>query len=200
MGGTSIAMNQYSYKNLEIEIFNDSGFTPGPDNTHTYLAHYYAEGPESYCSSFHGVKISGGETEMNSCLLYGSGGSAGIYSNSSLPDNNRLVICCGDSLFCLNLPSLELQWNIQADMVTCFEVFKYENDYLVYGELEISRINAEGKIQWSFSGADIFVSMDDEVSFTLQSDHIALVDFQGNKYQVDFDGKLIWDSINYPAH
>jgi hypothetical protein len=191
-------MNHYTYQNLRIKIFDDRSFTPGSDNIHTYLSYYYSQDEMDYHNLYHGVKIFDGDTEIDSCLLLGSGGTTGIHQTSSLLDGNQLLICCGDSLFCLTLPLLELKWSIQVDMATCFQVLKHQNDYLVHGEVEISRINRKGEIKWTFMGADIFVSIKGDESFTLQPNHIALIDFERNRYEIDFDGRLIWDSINYP--
>ena len=99
-------------------------------------------------------------------------------------------------LFCLGLPDLQLNWQTTVDLAACFEVFKLEEDYIVHGEIEISRIDKYGKIKWSFSGVDIFVVLDETKSFVLHSDHIFLTDFEKNTYKIDFNGKLIWDSIN----
>jgi len=51
-----------------------------------------------------------------------------------------------------------LQWKTKADVATCFEIFKYRSDYIVHGEMAISRLSADGDIIWQQSGADIFVS------------------------------------------
>jgi len=87
------------------------------------------------------------------------------------------------------LPDLNLLWQTHADTATCLQVFKFENDYLVHGELEISRIDKNGNIKWQFSGADIFVSFEGAEEFILNPDHILLKDFSGRQYKIDFDGQ-----------
>lgn len=47
------------------------------------------------------------------------------------------------------------------------------------------------KIMWSFSGKDIFVSVSGKTSFELKESSICLYDFEGNDYELDFDGNLI---------
>jgi len=47
-------------------------------------------------------------------------------------------------------------------------------------------------IQWQFSGKDIFVSYNDDApAFEMKSDRIYLRDFEGDHYEIDYDGKLI---------
>jgi len=92
----------------------------------------------------------------------------------------------------LTLPELNLLWQTKVDNATCFQVFKLDNDYLTHGELEISRVDNEGKIKWQFGGADIFVTIEGQDEFEFNSDHIMLTDFCKTKYKIDFNGKLLW--------
>jgi hypothetical protein len=94
----------------------------------------------------------------------------------------------------LSLPDLQLNWSTILDTATCFQIFKLDDDYLVHGEIEISRIDQKEAIKWKFGGADIFVSIDGEEEFKLGEDHILLTDFSKSKYKIDFDGNLLWDN------
>ena len=127
---------------------------------------------------------------MNSCIIIGSGGATVVHQNSSLVDDCQLVICCCDTIFGLTLPGLELKWQTQADQSTCFEIHKLCEDYIVHGELLISRLDREGNIKWQFGGSDIFLSFDNDEAFKLYADHIALTDFKNTTYKIDFDGKI----------
>jgi len=109
-------------------------------------------------------------------------------------DNEQLVICCCDTVFCLTLPDLHLKWKTRADDATCFQIFKQQDDYIVHGELQITKLDKNGKIKWQFGGADIFVCIDGEEAFKLESDGILLRDFAKTEYKIDFDGKLLWDT------
>lgn len=113
--------------------------------------------------------------------------------NSFIIDEDHLVICFSDTIFCLSLPDLDLKWKIQIDPITCFQIFKLKDDYIVHGETQVTKLNKNGKIIWQFEGTDIFVSLDDE-SFRIDNDGILLTDFSNRKYKIDFDGKLIWDT------
>ena len=183
-------MKQHQFQDLTIQIFNDSTFSFGSaDNRHHYLKHYFGRDLQGYIASKLGIKIFDEDNEINSCIIMGSGGATGVHENSSLLDYDRLLVCCCDSVFCLTLPDLNLLWQTHADTATCLQVFKFENDYLVHGELEISRIDKNGNIKWQFSGADIFVSFEGAEEFILNPDHILLKDFSGRQYKIDFDGQ-----------
>jgi hypothetical protein len=86
---------------------------------------------------------------------------------------------------------LELKWATQSDPATCFGIYKLQDDYIVHGEIEISRLDKEGNIKWQFGGSDIFVTFDADDAFKLNADHIALTDFYRIKYKIDFNGKII---------
>ena len=190
-------MIPFQFKNLTIEVFDDSTYSYGStDNKFNYLKHYFGDGGQEYPVSKHGIKIFDNDKEINSCIIIGSAGATGIHKNSVLIDNDKLILCCCDTLFCLTLPELNLLWQTKVDTATCFQVFKLDNDYLVHGELEISRVDNEGKIKWQFGGADIFVTIEGQDEFEFNSDHIMLTDFCKTKYKIDFDGKLLWTTHN----
>ncbi len=179
-------MNRYEYNDQIIEVFNDRA-----DSPNNYSLIYFSGDENDYQVSHHGIRVFENGIEKASCLLIGSGGATGIYENSSLIQDNRLVICCCDTIFCISLPKLQLNWKIKADLATCFQVLPLDEDFIVHGELQISRIDMNGYVKWSFSGHDIFVSMDENSSIELLSDHILLHDFIGTHYMLDFDGKLM---------
>src|SRR4051794_33603776 len=111
------------------------------------------------------------QTELLKSAIIGSiGGGTGIHKNSVLYEDARVLICCSDSIFCLSVPELVLLWRTQADPATCFEIYKYQDSYIVHGELEISRLDKDGKIIWQNSGADIFITITGEHSFELKDD------------------------------
>ena len=185
-------MNRYLYDNLTIEVFNDSTFSPNSsDNLNVYKDIYFGEDAEKYPSSKHGIRLVENGKEINNCLIIGSGGGTSINENSSILDNDNLLICCSDSVFSISILDLKLNWVKKLDMATCFKIFRIENDFVVHGELEITRIDSLGNIIWQLGGGDIFVSLDDEDSFQLNENHIVLKDFTGTSYMIDFDGKIL---------
>lgn len=185
-------MNRYLYKDLRIEVFNEPTYEFGSvDNNFNYTKIFFSDDGQEYPTSKHGIKIYSDNQIITSCLLIGSGGTTGVYQNSSLIDNNELLICCCDTIFCIALPTLDLKWKIKADLATCFQIFKQDNDYIVHGETLIVKLDKEGNIKWEFGSNDIFVSLDNEEVFIIENDGISLTDFSKTKYKINFDGKLI---------
>lgn len=188
-------MNSYLYKDLTIEIANEPTYTVGSsDDNFIYSKHYFGDGAKEYPTSKHGIKIYQDNQIIDSCLVIGSGGATGVHKNSLLVDNDQLLLCCCDTVFCLTLPDLALKWKVQADQATCFQIFQHQNDYIVHGEFQVTKLDKNGNKKWEFGGADIFVSIDNEEEFKLESDGILLTDFAKTKYKIDFNGKLICDT------
>jgi hypothetical protein len=188
-------MNKHQYKDLTIEVLDEPTYKFGSvDNNFVYSKTCFGDNAEQYPTSKHGIKIYRDDQIIDSCVIIGSGGATGINQNSSLVDNDQLVICCCDTVFSLTLPSLELKWKTQADQATCFQVFKQQDDLIVHGELQVTKLDKDGNKKWEFGGADIFVSIDNEEEFKIENDGILLTDFAKTKYKIDFDGKLLWDT------
>ena len=191
-------MNNYKYKDLTVEVINEPTYKFGSSDNHfNYSKHYFGDGAAEYPTSKHGIKIYQNGQIIDSCIIIGSGGATGINKNSSLIDNNQILLCCCDTIFCLTLPNLELKWKTQADQATCFQIFQQQDDYIIHGELQVTKLDKDGNQKWEFGGADIFVSIDNEEEFKLETDGILLTDFAKTKYKIDFDGKLVWDTYKH---
>jgi hypothetical protein len=192
---TNHKMKRYQYNELTIEVRDEPTYKVGStDNNFNYSKHFFGNDGETFPTSKHGIKVFSDEHEINSCIIIGSGGATGVHENSSIINNDQIVICCCDTVFCLTIPELDLKWKTQADQATCFQVFKKENDYIVHGELQVTKLNNDGLKLWEFGGADIFVSIDGEEEFKLEDDGILLMDFEKTKYKIDYEGKLLWDT------
>ncbi len=188
-------MKRYQYKDLTIEILDEKDYRLGSaDNSFFYKKQYFGIDTQEYPTSKHGIKVWRDDQVIDSCIIIGSGGATGVHQNSSLLDDEHLLICCCDTIFCVTLPYLNLEWKTQVDPATCFQVFKLRDDYVVHGELQIVRIDKKGLIKWEFIGADIFVSVDNKEEFKIENDGILLTDFSNTKYKIGFDGKLISDT------
>lgn len=186
-------MNRHQYKDLTIEVLDEPTYKFGSSNNN-YSKHYFGDGALEYPTSKHGIKIYQDDQVIDSCIIIGSGGATGVHKNSSLLDNDQLLLCCCDTIFCVTLPDLELNWKTKADQATCFQIFGHQGEYIIHGELHVAKIDKDGIIKWKFGGADIFVSIDNEEEFKIENDGISLTDFGKTIYKIDFDGKLIWDT------
>lgn len=185
-------MNTHSYQNLVIEVFDDPTYQSGSvDNKYKYSKQYSSADEGYQPTSKHGIKIYQDGKEWSSCIILGAAGGTRIHNTSSVVAGDQLVICCADNIFCLSLPDLNLKWNTQADQVTCFQIYNLDKDYIIHGELSISRIDKNGNIKWQLGSSDIFVTLDGDEAFTLNTDYIELTDFGKGKYKVDFNGETI---------
>ncbi|NBB27909.1 hypothetical protein [Cellulophaga sp. BC115SP] len=186
-------MIRFETSDLTIELLNESIYrVDSVDNMFSYTKQYSSSDGSQVSSSKIGIKIYQHKELVDSCIIIGIGGVSAITQYSYIIASENILICCGDSVFCLSLPSLELVWNMKLDDITCFQIFKCEDDFLIHGEIEITRIDTEGKIKWKFSGKDIFVSLTQEKAISILPDGVLLTDFEQTKYKIDFDGKLTW--------
>ena len=186
-------MKTLHYRDFIVEIISDDTFKKdSSDNVFHYdLVYCDTESPDYEPSSKHGVMLKENDKIIISAILCGVGGATGIHDNSAIIDNDNLFVCVANKIFSLSLPDLQLNWIINPDWASCFQIFKTQHGTIVHGETEISSIDLSGKILWSFSGADIFVTPESGNEIELKEDYINLVDWNGKKYQIDYNGKLI---------
>jgi len=179
------------YDDLTIQLSHASNFDPfSADNSKSYT-NAYIESNEFRNNSLHGISVYKNEDEISNAVIGAGGGATGIHQTCCLIKNDVLFVCCGQKVYALLLPSLNLYWDRTLDMATCFEIYEYEDDLIVHGEVEISRLTTAGETKWQFSGRDIFVTMDGKKEFQIIEGGITLIDFQGYKYVLDGNGKLI---------
>jgi hypothetical protein len=161
------------------------------DNLNLYSA-VYGESSEYKSDSMYEVSVFLADDLLKRILIRANGGGTIIHKTSFVVEADRMVICYSDTVFCLSLPNLSLLWNTKADGASCFEIFKYQSDYIVHSELEITRLSKNGDIIWQQSGADIFVTPGNcESDFIVTADYILATDWENRKYKLDFDGNII---------
>ena len=188
-------MIKIDYKNFEIELFNDLN-----DNLNSIINSKNneidfgskKENPEY--QSRHYILIKEFGIEISNITIYETNSASGIYEETFAIVDNRLFVISGSEIYCLEIPSLKLIWHKEFDRITNFTIHKLENDFIIYGELEIFRITKEGEIIWRFGGRDIWVNFEGKNPFNIESDKIRLFDFESNEYVLDFDGNLREDN------
>lgn len=182
---------EYLNKQYKIEIFKDYTFTNHSVDNFNHYDSIYLEESQYLFPSIYGIKVCENDRLIKSAVIGSSGGGTMINATSAVIENDKILICCSDTIFCLSIPELSLLWRTQADNVTCFEVYKYEDCYIIHGEAEISLLNKEGKILWQFGGADIFVAQDGTQGFELNDENIIVKDWDNSVYTLDYNGKVI---------
>jgi len=175
----------------QVKIIDESEYNPDwKDNSSDYEKKHFIESDYRLSTKF-GIKIFENEIKLNSALITSEGGASGLHETSQVIENNRILICCCDSVFCLELPTLNLIWRTKVDWATALQIHKIDNGYIVHGELEITRIDNDGEIIWKNSGADIFVTPDGKDDFEISSGLIKVMDWDRKSYVWDFDGNEI---------
>ncbi len=142
-------------------------------------------------SSMLSIELYQDDVCLKSILIAGYGGGTTIHPSSLVIDESQIVTCCGNAVFCITIPELTLKWKTRADDATCFEVFKYQDDYIVHGEMEISRVDKNGVIVWQRSGADIYTTPTGKDDFKVTDDFIIATDWNYQQYKFAFDGNIM---------
>lgn len=175
----------------KVEIINESKYNPeSKDNLFDYKKKHLTETDFNLPTKF-GIRLSENEIEISSAIIGAEGGASGLHKTSQIIENNRILICCSDTIFCLDLVTLNLNWKTEVDQATAFEIFAIDNGYIIHGELEITRIDSNGKIIWQNNGADIFVSPEGNEDFEIKENYIRATDWEKRNYVWDYNGKEI---------
>jgi len=181
-------MIYHAIQKYHISVYDDETFTEGSvDHINHYDFVYFEESPYR-STSIYGIKVFQDNALIKSAVIGAIGGGTSIHETSMISEDDRLLICCSDTIFCLSIPDLTLLWRTQADEATCFGIYKYQDSYIIHGELEISRLDRDGKILWQQGGADIFTTITDEQNFELSEHFIMVRDFENRVYKFDYDG------------
>lgn len=173
----------------QIETFGDPNFKKNSADNLNHYDNVYLHESEYLPSTIFGIRVYENEKIKSSAVIGAEFGSTGIGENSIIFEPNRILICCSNKIVCLSIPNLELLWETKADQITCFEILKYKDNYIVHGELEISRLDNNGKIVWQKSGAEIFVTPNAENLLKLNKDYISVIDWDNKVYKFGYDGQ-----------
>lgn len=184
--------HQTRFFTLKIDVFDDPSFTQSAAEATAYDKVYMAETDRGYePNSQHAIVVYRDHVKTASAMLLSTAGATTVTPDSVLIDNHHIITRCGNTVFCLDLLNLDLQWMVEADWATCFSIHLYQNSYITHGETSITRIHREGSVLWSYSGADIFVRLDGGPAFIMHDAYIELNDFNGGHYTMDYDGNAI---------
>ena len=177
--------------NYEIEIQKDDTYSVNSaDNQFDYKNIYFTPSDFILPTKI-GLKIFENEELISSAIIGSIGGGTGIHDKSQIIEIDKLIICCSDSVFCLSIPDLNLLWKTQADLATCFEIYKLQDSFIVHGEMEITKLDLNGKILWQNGGADIFTTEKGVDDFEITDSFIRATDWENRTYKFSFDGKQI---------
>lgn len=174
-----------------IKFFDEADYRfDSMDNIKTYNK-IFVSGNKAVLTSQIGIEVFEDDILKSSCLIGSEGGGTGINGNTTLISYGGIVICCSNTVFKLTIPDLDLEWKTIADLMTCWGIHYLDKDYVVHGELEISRLDKDGKIVWQKGGRDIWTTAEGIDDFAVYDDYILATDWDYNRYKFDFNGKLL---------
>lgn len=160
------------------------------DNIKTYNKTFIS-GEKSALTSLIGIEVFEDKELKSSCIIGSEGGGTGITGNTTLISFGGLVVCCSNTVFKLTIPDLNLEWKTISDSATCFGIHYLDKDYVVHGELEITKLDKDGKIVWQQSGRNIWTTKEGNEDFAVYDNHILARDWDYSIYKFDFNGKLL---------
>jgi hypothetical protein len=174
-----------------IKFYNETDYKfDSSDNVKTYDKTFIS-GDKNRLTSLIGIELADDNGFNTSCLVGSEGGGTGITGDLTLISYGGLVICCSNTVFKLTIPDLNLEWKTVADSATCFGIQYLDKDYLIHGELEITRLDKDGKIVWQKSGRDIWTTAEGIDDFIVYDDYILATDWEYYRYKFDYDGNLL---------
>ncbi len=135
------------HKDLTIELFDDPLINQSSNHSPLYDRTYQADNVKDYGPvSQHAIIIYRGNTKIISANLLAAAGATSITSDSVLIDGDNLITRCCNTVFCLTLPGLDLNWMVEANWATCFSIHQYHDSYITHGEMSVSRIDRNGNL------------------------------------------------------
>lgn len=106
-----------------------------------------------------------------------------MHDKCALVRESQVFVCVGHSVFCIQLPDLSLVWTTIADSSTAFGLYSLEDQIIVHGEQEISKLSIHGERLWQASGSDIF-TMADGSCFEILNGVIHVRSWDGRTYNL----------------
>jgi len=107
-------------------------------------------------------------------------------------EGTALTILQGWQILQVNVLTGELIKSAAIDSMGCnLGLYKIHDKYLIHGEIDITMLNSDFQKLWYFSGRDIFVANSKTKAIEIKEDRICLNDFEGNYYELSFEGNEI---------
>ena len=185
------------YKNCIVELIDETSYTlNSSDNIHNYDKIISDDGISDNPTRY-GINIRDSSgIVIKSCLLIGgSGAGTSVGRESCVIEEDTLFVCISNEIFSLSLINLELNWYKEVDFATAFGIYKMNEDFIIHGEMSITRINKNGEIIWQQSGSDIFVlpmPRDSPVdNFHIDNNMIFVQSWDERKYCISYNGEIL---------
>ncbi len=184
-----------SFKDYTIDIIDDPNYSlKSADNAVSYDIEHFdgrTNTDRVYPTSKHGFRVSKDGKELTSAIICETGAGTTIHENSVLVMSDSIIVCCSNKVYSLSIPGLQINWKKRFDPATCLAIYSFKEDFIIHGELQITRIDKKGNEKWNFGARDILVTPDEKKSIELMGDKIKLRDWAGREYVLNENGKEI---------
>jgi hypothetical protein len=162
---------------LEVELWRDPAYASGSaGNVHRYGREIVIGGHQGQAT---GVEVRVDGRPAASAVLLCDAGCPGVSFTDAVLRGDTLYVGVRDHAAALWLPSLEVRWMTPVDDACLFGFVETGDDaLLLHGELWITRLGPDGRIQWQQGGEDIFTGgcwMEDGV--------VVAADWSGTEYR-----------------
>lgn len=180
---TSLQNNKYT-----IDITEDNTFTVGSSDNRKYDL---LMNPTNLKHSYKALRISVKGNAYREVVLIGDECTC-VQDNCAILEDDVLTVLLNNHITQINVAALEIVGGYDLDIFgTTFAIYRMVDGYLIYGEIEIIKLDNSFNIVWKFSGKDIFVSVSGKNAFELTEESIRLYDFEDNFYELNFDGNMV---------
>ena len=171
-----------------IEITEDNTFTIASADNRKYDL---LMNPTNLKHSYKALRISVKGNAYREIVLIGDECTC-AQDNCAILEDDVLTVLLNNHITQINIAALEIVGGYDFDVFgTTFAIYRMVDGYLIYGEIEIIKLDNSFNIVWKFSGKDIFVSVSGKNAFELTAESIKLYDFEDNFYELDFDGNMV---------
>ena len=182
------------YNDYVIEIIDEICYSlNSTDNTYNYDK-VFVVGNETDYSTKYGIRIKNSANEIikNCLLVCNTGAGTSVCKETCVIDEKTIFICISNVVVSLSLIELELNWFKEVDFATAFGIYKMNEDFIIHGELSITRLNKSGEIIWQQSGSDIFVLPCDFPidNFYIKDNMIFVQSWDESKYCISYNGEI----------
>lgn len=187
--GGSVKLSNEKYN---VEISFDDTYTPGSaDNKNVYdkvFNPFCIPGRQKYFKVLD-ISISdkmGGKLRAAVICEYMT------FSDNCIIRENDLVIMSENDLISFGLERAEICRVKSLDIGgETLGLYPYKDGFIIHGETEIAGVSGDFELLWSFSGEDIFATLDGSSAFEMDGDGITARDFSGKVYRIGYDGRKI---------
>lgn len=182
-------------KDFEIELKDDPSYRIKPASNPIY-GYEYSQGAiiKNLVFTINKraiiVRDIASKQEVSSAILCENGGKAALTQDCFKLAEDKLWICVGDKMYCLAIPSLEVNWFRNVDFGTIHSINFFGGDLIIHGNMGLVRIGKEGEVIWKFSeGNGVFIPGEERLK--IFEKYIELIDGNDQKYTVNEDGKAL---------